>query len=240
MTDPKLRYADFASLTWVLSQAIVASADPSRTSGGHGMPRRVLTAAITTISLASSTAMGGGPISGEFVYTFSFAGASGEFAGESFSGLDVSWSLAAYGDDVQGGGSAAYYHVRPFNGWVEVDDELAWMTRDRIRNSEVWAATNLGVDLWIGFGIDPTMNFNAGRYDGPTGWNMTSAFAASAIGGDRVLLLVRDLGIDTVDGVLRVDSFRSAAFRAIQVPAPSAIAVSAIGLISSACRRRRR
>lgn len=192
-------------------------------------------AAILTAGLASglTTAAAAEAVT----YTFTLDGASGSFAGEAFSDQTVSWTLFADTEDVQPG-SPRGFNVTPISGSVLVGDATSEMTAALIANSAVWTYTSDEQGLRIGFGIyEPFESFTSGSYDGPLGWNMTTSFAAAAVGEENILRAIQDDGIATLAGTLLVSEYANASFESVVVPAPPA----ALGLLAvSAGRRRRR
>ena len=188
-------------------------------------------AAISTLALSASA-------SAEAVtYTFTLTGAGGSFAGGAFSDETVSWTLFADTEDVQPG-SPRGFNVTPLSGEVLVGDVASEMTAALIANSAVWTYTNEEQGLRIGFGIfDPFESFTSGSYDGPLGWDMTTSFAAVAVGEENILRAIQDDGIETLAGTLLVTDYATASFEAVVVPAPP-VAVALLAFAAGGRRRR--
>ncbi len=192
-----------------------------------------VTAVVATVAIAAASAAS----AAEVTYTFFLDGATGSFAGESFTDTDVSWTLFADTADVQPG-SPRGFNVTPLSGEVEVGDLAAPITEALIANSAVWTYTNDSQGLRIGFGIyDPFESFTSGSYEGPLGWSMVTSFSGAAVGTESILRAVQDQGIATTAGLLIVTSYATASFTATVVPAPGVLA--AIALAGLASRRRR-
>ena len=174
-------------------------------------------------------------------YEFTLTGADGSVAGGSFTDTTVIWSLIANTADIQPG-SPGGFNVRPLSGSVLVGDTGSAITEALVANSAVWTYTSDAQGLRIGFGTwEPFESFTSGSYDGPLGWDMTTAFSGGAVGDEDILRAIQSDGIATDAGVLLVTGYATASFSATVVPAPGAVTLLVgTSMVTGRSRRRRR
>ncbi len=200
--------------------------------------RVALTTTIATLGVGAAAASATAEL---IAYEFTLTGADGSVAGGSFTDTTVIWSLIANTADIQPG-SPSGFNVRPLSGSVLVGDTGSAITEALVANSAVWTYTSDAQGLRIGFGTwEPFESFTSGSYDGPLGWDMTTAFSGGAVGDEDILRAIQSDGIATDAGVLLVTDYATASFSATVVPAPGAVTLLVgTSMVTGRSRRRRR
>lgn len=174
-------------------------------------------------------------------FQFSLTGASGEFAGESFTDREVAWYLDTNRFEVQQSGPNSFF-VRPNSGMVVFDDfagPSSMIAPGFLAESMLWATSSASQGLRIGFGAGvPFEILHEGAYAGPFGWDMRDPFSGPAVGSESILRAIAESGIATLAGPLIVTSYETAFFASFIIPAPAAPALLAIGGVALQRRRR--